>query len=137
MQNIINSVNVNSRVAAVEGWSVSQVTSCIKQLVNAEKVRMDAIMEELDQKLRDYAGSDYERVKNLYPSQLGDEPWEQDCAEIISQQMEVWEAAYHCVPCVYEVAYHLDVEPSNALAECIEQLDSHLSFWGENIVGRD
>ena len=139
MQNILNSVSVsvNEKVAAAEGWSVPKVSDCIMQLVQEEKNSLDAVMEKLDQTLREYAGSAYEWVKNLHPSQLGDEPWEQVCAEVISVQMAVYGEAYYFMPCVYEVAYMLDVEPSSTLASCVKQLNSQFSYWGENIVGRD
>ena len=137
MQTIINSVEINSRVAAAEGWSVTKFSNCMMQLLQKEKVRLETVMEKLDQKLRAYAGSAYEAIKNLHPSQFGDEDWEQACAEVIYDQMVLWGDAHYYFPCVDEVAYCLDVEPSNHLAYCVEQVNQKFSDWVENIVGRD
>ena len=137
MQTILNSVQINSSVAAAEGWGVTVVANCIRQLVLEEKGCIEAAMEKLDQQLRCAAGSDYEQVKNLYPSQFGDEPWEQECADIIAAQMDLWDEGYHYSPCPFEVAYLLGVDPSSSLISCVDQLYRKLSFWGENIVGRD
>lgn len=126
MQSIINSVSVNHKIAAAEGWSVQAVTSCMLRLVEENESRVKAVAAELDRKLREYAGSDYEQVKNLHPFQLGDEPWEQACAEVLEQLDTCWSSDY--LPCSGEVAYMLDVEPSDELFSCVEQLNSKFSF---------